>query len=135
MDQSFASSSTPAPNVVPMDTLPTVPREGSSYSAFSYDGPRPTRRATVLGRTPEGPRILNIDADMTPSKRREKSKSANDLSRLIRPISKIQFELDNRECNHVDNPFSVTHRFVQLRQTRVFQQSLTETYSPQILCR
>jgi hypothetical protein len=134
MDQSFASSSTPAQNVVPMDTLPAVPREGSSYSAFSYDGPRPTRRATVLGRTPERPRILNIDADTTPSKRREKSKSANDLSRLIRPISKVQFELDNRECNHVDNPF-VTHRYIQLRQSQVFQQFLTETYSPQILCR
>ena len=114
LDQSFASSSTPAqndlPDVVPMDILHIVPREGSS-SAFSCVGPRPTRRATVLGGSPEKPRILNIDADMTPSKRREKSKSANDLNRLIRPISKVQFELDNRESIHVDNP-SVTHFFV-----------------------
>ncbi|KAH9990041.1 hypothetical protein BJV77DRAFT_640745 [Russula vinacea] len=98
VDQSFASSSTPAqndhPDVVPMDILHIVPREGPSGSAFSCVGPRPTRRATVLGPSPEKPRILNIDADMTPSKRREKSKSANDLNRLIRPISKVQFELD-----------------------------------------
>jgi serine/threonine-protein kinase GIN4 len=112
VDQSFASSSNPAQNdhhdVVLTDILPTGPRERSS-SAFSYDGPRPTRRATVLGRTPEKPRILNIDADMTPSKRREKSKSANDLNRLIRPISKVQFELDKRESKHVDNRLSVTY--------------------------
>jgi serine/threonine-protein kinase GIN4 len=38
-----------------------------------------------------------MDVDMTPSKRREKSKSANDLKRLIRPISKVQLELDKRE--------------------------------------
>lgn len=98
VDQSFASSSNLAQNdqhnIVLTDILPTGPREGPGCSAFSYDGPRPTRRATVLGRTPEKPCILNIDADMTPSKRREKSKSANDLNRLIRPISKVQFELD-----------------------------------------
>ncbi|KAF8262824.1 hypothetical protein EI94DRAFT_655407 [Lactarius quietus] len=63
-------------------------------SAFSFDSPRPTRRATVLGRSPEKSRSLDIDVDMTPSKRREKSKSANDLKRLIRPISKVQLELD-----------------------------------------
>lgn len=100
VDQSFASSSNPVQgdhhNVALTDILPTGPRERPS-SAFSCDGPRPTRRATVLGPTPEKLHILNIDTDMTPSKRREKSKSANDLNRLIRPISKVQFELDKRE--------------------------------------
>ena len=71
-------------------------------SAFSFDSPRPTRRATVLGRSPEKSRSLDIDVDMTPSKRREKSKSANDLKRLIRPISKVQFELDKREHGFYD---------------------------------
>ncbi|KAN0135253.1 hypothetical protein V8E53_006818 [Lactarius tabidus] len=75
--------------VTPSDATADVPR-----SAFSFDSPRPTRRATVLGRSPEKPRSLDIDVDMTPSKRREKSKSANDLKRLIRPISKVQLELD-----------------------------------------
>ena len=111
--QSSGSSSNPAQNdhhnVVLTDILPTCPREGPGCSAFSCDNPRPTRRATVLGRTPEKPRILNIDVDMTPSKRREKSKSANDLNRLIRPISKVQFELDKRESEHVDSRLSVTH--------------------------
>lgn len=102
LDQSFTSSSTPAQNDyhdISTNILSTVPREGPGCSAFPCDGPRPTRRATVLGGSPEKSRILNIDADMTPSKRREKSKSANDLNRLIRPISKVQFELDRRESN------------------------------------
>ncbi|KAI9443637.1 hypothetical protein H4582DRAFT_1211018 [Lactarius indigo] len=76
--------------------------EGPSRSAFSFDSPRPTRRATVLGRSPEKSRSLDIDVDMTPSKRREKSKSANDLKRLIRPISKVQLELDKRESDNYD---------------------------------
>jgi serine/threonine-protein kinase GIN4 len=113
VDQSVASSPNPAQNnhhnIVLADILPPGPGEAPSCSAFSYDGPRPTRRATVLGRTPEKSRILNIDADMTPSKRREKSKSANDLNRLIRPISKVQFELDKRERKHVDSRLSVTY--------------------------
>ena len=112
VDQSFASSSIPAQddhhNIILTDILPTGPREGPSCTAFSYDGPRPTRRATVLGHAPEKPCILNIDTDMTPSKRREKSKSANDLNRLIRPVSKVQFELDKRESKHVDS-LSVTY--------------------------
>ena len=113
VDQSSASSSNPAQkdhhNVVLTDILPTGPRDGPSCPAFSCDGPRPTRRATVLGRTPEKPPISNIDVEMTPSKRREKSKSANDLNRLIRPISKVQFELDKRESKHVDSHSSVTY--------------------------
>ncbi len=111
-DQSFASSPNPAQNdhhdVALTDILPTGPQEGPSSSAFF--GSRPTRRATVLGPSPEKPGILNIDANLTPSKRREKSKSANDLSRLIRPISEIQFELDKRELEHVvDNRLPVTY--------------------------
>ncbi len=109
VDQSFASSSNPAQNdhhdVILTDVLPPAPRDGPSCSALSCDGPRRTRRATVLGRSPEKRRILNIDADMTPSKRREKSKSANDLNRLIRPISKVQFELDKRESKRIDSRY------------------------------
>ena len=47
------------------------------HSAFSFDSPRPIRRATVLGRSLEKSRSLDIEVDMTPSKRREKCKSAN----------------------------------------------------------
>jgi len=102
-DHNLACSSSPARNdhrgVVHTDILPGVLSKRTSPSTFSYDNPRPTRRATVLGRSPEKPRILDIDVDMTPSKRREKSKSANDLKRLIRPISKVQFELDRRKTS------------------------------------
>ena len=79
------------------DVTPPVQPDVPTRSAFSFDSPRPTRRATVLGRSPEKSRSLDVDVDMTPSKRREKSKSANDLKRLIRPISKVQLELDDRE--------------------------------------
>ncbi len=79
---------------------PALQPEGPTRSAFSFDSPRPTRRATVLGRSPEKSRSLDIDVNMTPSKRREKSKSANDLKRLIRPISKVQLELDKRERSY-----------------------------------
>ena len=107
-DQGLACSSTLARNVhlgvVRADILPVVPSEGSSRTAFSSDSPRPTRRATVLGRSPEKPRTFDIDADVTPSKRREKSKSANDLKRLIRPISKVQFELDKSESYCIVQP-------------------------------
>jgi serine/threonine-protein kinase GIN4 len=79
------------------DVTPAVQPDGPTRPAFSFDSPRPTRRATVLGRSPEKSRSLDVDVEMTPSKRREKSKSANDLQRLIRPISTVQLELDNRE--------------------------------------
>ena len=108
-DQSLASSSTPARNDhrgVHTDILPGILSERTSPSAFSYDSPRPTRRATVLGRSPEKPRIFDIDVSMTPSKRREKSKSANDLKRLIRPISKVQFELDRRKTRSIVSSLS-----------------------------
>jgi len=100
-DQTFGISSSPARDdrhgVVPTNILPGVPRDEHGRPIFSHDSPRPTRRATVLGRSPEQPGVLDIHVDLTPSKRREKSKSANDLKRLIRPISKVQFELDKRK--------------------------------------
>jgi serine/threonine-protein kinase GIN4 len=103
-DQSFVSAATSVDNnrhyAAPTDTHPPTPPEGSSRPKFPFDSPRPTRRATVLGRSPEKSHGLDIDVDLTPSKRKEKSKSANDLKRLIRPISKVQFELDKCESNH-----------------------------------
>ena len=99
-DQSGLSLATSTLNDSQMalsDVTPPVQPDVPTRSAFSFDSPRPTRRATVLGRSPEKSRSLDVDVDMTPSKRREKSKSANDLKRLIRPISKVQLELDDRE--------------------------------------
>ncbi|KAH9979865.1 hypothetical protein BGW80DRAFT_463558 [Lactifluus volemus] len=97
-DQSFSFTATSEDNVrhcsVPADAHTTIPLEGPSRPLFPFESPRPTRRATVLGRSPEKSHGVDIDVDMTPSKRKEKSKSANDLKRLIRPISKVEFELD-----------------------------------------
>ncbi|KAI0260657.1 hypothetical protein BC834DRAFT_973256 [Gloeopeniophorella convolvens] len=96
-DQSFLTAAAAAQNdpqgSATQNALPANPSDPEpSRSAFSFDSPRPTRRATILGRSPDKSRSLDID--MSPSKRREKSKSANDLQRLIRPISKVQLELD-----------------------------------------
>ena len=99
-DQSGRSLATSTLNNSQMalsDVTPPVQRDGPTRSAFSFASPRPTRRATVLGRSPEKSRSLDVDVDMTSSKRREKSKSANDLKRLIHPITKVQLELDDRE--------------------------------------
>jgi serine/threonine-protein kinase GIN4 len=102
-DQSFIFTATSEDNVrhcsVPADAHTTIPLEGPSRPLFPFESPRPTRRATVLGRSPEKSHGVDIDVDMTPSKRKEKSKSANDLKRLIRPISKVEFELDKCESN------------------------------------
>jgi hypothetical protein len=103
-DESFVFTATSADNdlrcAVPADAHPAILLGGASRLNYPFDSPRPTRRATVLGRSPEQLRGLDIEVDMTPSKRKEKSKSANDLKRLIRPISQVQLELDKCEGVH-----------------------------------
>ena len=104
-------------------TLPTIPSEAPSGAveplsqSLSYaDSPRradsmgPTvvlsspqtpsrkRRATVVTRSPEnGRKALSLEIDVSPSKRREKSRSHGDLLRPITPITKLEFELERRE--------------------------------------
>jgi serine/threonine-protein kinase GIN4 len=103
-DESFVSTATSVDNdlhcAVPADTHPAILPGGASRPNYPFESPRPIRRATVLGHSPEQLRGLDIEVDMTPSKRKEKSKSANDLKRLIRPISKVQLELDKCEDDH-----------------------------------
>ncbi|KAI0061549.1 hypothetical protein BV25DRAFT_1916896 [Artomyces pyxidatus] len=98
-DQSYLSASTPqiasrrAPSTpVPEHTLPVIPSEEPSRAAFSLDSPRRMRRATVFG-SPEKSRSMEIETG-SPSKRKEKSKSQNDLQRAISPVSKLTFELE-----------------------------------------
>ncbi|KAI0357501.1 hypothetical protein OH77DRAFT_1588381 [Trametes cingulata] len=54
------------------------------------------RRATVVTRSPETKRKSrpSLEIDVSPSKRREKSKSHSDLVRPITPITKLEFELE-----------------------------------------
>ncbi|TBU59232.1 hypothetical protein BD310DRAFT_948155 [Dichomitus squalens] len=100
-------------------TLPTIPSEAPSGAveplsqSLSYaDLPRradsmgPTivlsspqtprkRRATVVTRSPEnGRKALSLEIDVSPSKRREKSRSHGDLLRPITPVTKLEFELE-----------------------------------------
>ncbi|KAI0923171.1 hypothetical protein AcV7_005759 [Taiwanofungus camphoratus] len=82
------------------DTLPTIPSEQPSHvnevqSLAVPETPSRRRRATVVTRSPEPLRkrvSLEINTD-SPSKRREKSKSQNDLARPITPVTKLEFEL------------------------------------------
>jgi len=81
-------------------TLPTIPSELPSFAlegqSFAMpETPSRRRRATVVTRSPEpgGKGSLTIDTS-SPSKRREKSKSQNDLARPITPVTKLEFELE-----------------------------------------
>ncbi|KAI0629755.1 hypothetical protein C8Q77DRAFT_1064543 [Trametes polyzona] len=100
-------------------SLPTIPSE--LPSRVSHDGHEPERsfsqgpaqeagspllrpmpetpsrkrRATVVTRSPETKRRgPSLELDLSPSKRREKSKSHSDLVRPITPITKLEFELE-----------------------------------------
>ncbi|EMD40193.1 hypothetical protein CERSUDRAFT_81481 [Gelatoporia subvermispora B] len=83
-------------------TLPTIPSEQPS-TVSPVKSPVPEtprrRRATVVTRSPQpshGKKAsleLHIDTG-SPSKRREKSKSQNDLARPITPVTKLEFELE-----------------------------------------
>ena len=63
------------------------------------DSPLRTRPMTVIGQSPSKSRSLEIatDAAMSPSRRKEKSRSQNDLQRAISPVSRLTFELERRE--------------------------------------
>ena len=112
---SLATSTLNDSQIALSDVTLAVQQDGPTRSAFSFDSPRPTRCATVLGRSPEKSPSLDVDVDMTPSKWREKSKSANDLKRLIHPISKVQLELDDRERSLLHMLFISAHLVAQLR--------------------
>ncbi|KAI0315826.1 hypothetical protein OF83DRAFT_1061408 [Amylostereum chailletii] len=98
-DRSFLSASassytgTVNKTRIPDNTLPTIPSEEPSRGTLSFDSPKRMRRATVLGQSPGKSRSLEIDPG-SPSHRREKSRSQNDLQRAISPVSKLTFELD-----------------------------------------
>ncbi|TFY64348.1 hypothetical protein EVJ58_g2676 [Rhodofomes roseus] len=81
------------------DTLPTIPSEQPSVlsnhqSLVVPETPSRRRRATVVTRSPEPAREKpSLEIDTSPSKRREKSRSQNDLIRPITPVTKLEFEL------------------------------------------
>ncbi|KZT28346.1 hypothetical protein NEOLEDRAFT_916115 [Neolentinus lepideus HHB14362 ss-1] len=103
MDRSWSSGapsrhSSPVKAVVDQ-TISTIPSEKPSTADEIKDveaksPPRP-RRNTVATRSPEPKFTLDLDQGL-PSKRKEKSRSHNDLSRSISPIEQLQFEIDQR---------------------------------------
>lgn len=99
-------------------TIPCIPSEEPSRismfppSAFAFGSVVPgtpahhRRRATIVTRSPETNLELKIDTnvatDISPSKRREKSRSQNDLSfsklgRPITPVTRLEFEIEQRK--------------------------------------
>lgn len=102
-----------ATSVLMNQTLPTIPSEQPSRvdqvdSPAVPQTPSRKRRATVVTRSPEPNRnalVQDIDPVSpytSPSKRREKSKSQNDLARPITPVMKLEFELERRMyCSHL----------------------------------
>ncbi|THH18203.1 hypothetical protein EW146_g2746 [Bondarzewia mesenterica] len=90
-----STSTSPVANVTlcfPDHTLQALPSEELSQVLGVGQSPPRVRRATVTGRSPEKNAIIEAES---PSKRKEKSKSQNDLlSRPITAIAKLQFELE-----------------------------------------
>ena len=105
----------PVPDI--NDTLPTIPSEQPSVFSNPQSPSVPetpsrrARRATVVTRSPEPARKQpSLEIDTSPSKRREKSRSQNDLIRPITPVTKLEFELQKRTllCVHVPSFLSLT---------------------------
>ena len=127
MDRSATSMSPlPSPSILNTmnfaeHTLPTIPSEQPSRLSESQsrlyaesparagsvgpsavvavpETPSRKRRATVVTRSPElGRKVVSLEIDVSPSKRREKSRSHGDLLRPITPITKLEFELERRK--------------------------------------
>ncbi|OSD07458.1 hypothetical protein PYCCODRAFT_1358875 [Trametes coccinea BRFM310] len=70
-------------------------RGGGAVALAVPETPSRRRRATVVTRSPETKRRPpSLEIDVSPSKRREKSKSHSELVRPITPITKLEFELE-----------------------------------------
>ena len=86
-------------------TIPTIPDENSGKVSGEPQVPvevpvtpqrKRVRRATIVTRSPEAERTrpsLEIDVD----RRKEKSRSQHDLGRPITPVTKLAFELEQRQ--------------------------------------
>ncbi|THH31245.1 hypothetical protein EUX98_g2950 [Antrodiella citrinella] len=88
------------------NTLPTIPSEDERSRveptlAPVNASPNRARRATVVTRSPE-PKVkvkherrMSLEVNFSsPTKRREKSRSQNDLGRCITPVTQLEFEVE-----------------------------------------
>lgn len=85
-------------------TIPTIPSEELSH--VSLDQPETpstpihtrTRRATIITRSPEAHRTRpSLEIDTVSPNHKEKSRSQHDLGRPITPVTRLEFELEQRE--------------------------------------
>ncbi|KAA1475650.1 hypothetical protein DENSPDRAFT_883723 [Dentipellis sp. KUC8613] len=91
-----ANASAYLPNMT-LATIPTLPSEEPSRTTMILGStpPRARRSTVTIGRSPEKSRSLDIESGSgSPSKRKEKSRSQNDLLRPISPIANLQLELE-----------------------------------------
>ncbi|ETW81318.1 hypothetical protein HETIRDRAFT_451140 [Heterobasidion irregulare TC 32-1] len=89
-----SSSRSPLTTPSPAHTLPTIPSEEPSHAFGLTQSPHRSRRATVVGHSPEQGGVFVAEPE-SPSKRREKSKSHSELlSRPISPIETLTLELE-----------------------------------------
>jgi serine/threonine-protein kinase GIN4 len=93
MDEAFiAAPEEPADRISTFTKLSDVPSTPMNHR----------RRATIGTRSPEmlSPKRPSLEIDLTPSRRREKSKSQNDLQmfigRPITPVNRLEFEVEQR---------------------------------------
>ncbi|CAL1712476.1 unnamed protein product [Somion occarium] len=107
------------------ETLPTIPSEMNSPAPICETPATPprtrARRATVVTKSPEvkaNRPSLEIEIGDSPSKRKEKSKSQNDLCRPITPIAKLEFEIE-RFAAGLSQP-APTHRLSAIVDKKVF---------------
>lgn len=127
----------PVPNI--NDTLPTIPSEQPSVCSNPQSPSVPetpsrrTRRATVVTRSPEPARKKpSLEIDTSPCRRREKSRSQNDLIRPITPVTKLEFELQKRMSWMIASVFVWLMTSSQLRRLPLHSGSrrwLTGAYS------
>ncbi|KZT67233.1 hypothetical protein DAEQUDRAFT_729268 [Daedalea quercina L-15889] len=97
-DAKSETKSPKSPNFIAENTIPTIPSEQPSVASNPQspapETPSRRRRATVVTRSPEPARKKpSLEIDTSPSRRREKSRSQNDMIRPITPVTKLEFEL------------------------------------------
>lgn len=98
--------SLPEPRSMVDLTIPTIPsEEPSCVSLDHHDVPEipctPVRTrarcATILTRSPEAQKRPSLEIDTVTPNHKAKSRSQHDLGRPITPVTRLTFELEQRE--------------------------------------
>ena len=107
-------------------TIPTIPDEDLSHvSPFEKDIPelpvtpaRRTRRATIVTRSPEGSKPRpSLEIDVVSPGHKEKARSQHDLGRPITPVTRLEFELQQRKRFFICRQNARTHISLSVQTT------------------